>query len=291
MTSSIVETLVHYADGALTSDGTVVYVGPASEGRVAVVLDTTACHPVDAAWPDQGADRGVIEIGGRGIRILDSVVGATDGDGVYLGSELPAKKGAEGWTFFAAHIISADETVNVGEPAHVTVDGGYRAAVSAGHTGCHLASLALNRAVAAGWSKEVMTDAAGSPNFDALAIDSSTITEHSSVDVYRLGKSLRRKGFAPAVLLDDLTGVEASINATLAGWVTTDAAIHIEHDDDLLTGRRYWVAELPEGTVRIPCGGTHLTSLDQATAITVTLVAGEDNGTATLRMETTVTPA
>ena len=291
VTLPIAETLVHYADGALTSDGTVVHVGSTQDGRLAAVLDTTAAHPVDAAWPDQGADRGTLEISGRSIHLDDCVVGATDGDAVFYGADVPVKKGTEGWTFFVAHIVSPDEQVSVGDSVRVTIDDGYRAAVSAGHTGCHLASLALNLALAPGWSKEVMVDAAGSPNFDALAIDSSTITKFASVDVYRLGKSLRRKGFAPAFLVDDLAAVQESINATLSEWAASDAAIRIEHEDNLLTGRRYWVAELPSGTVSIPCGGTHLTSLAQAAAIAVTLTVGDDNGNPTVRMETVVTPA
>ena len=69
-------TVVTYPAGAVSSQGTVVHVADTGDGRRAVVLDETAFHPVDTAWPDQPADRGVLHIGGADLPILDAVVGA-----------------------------------------------------------------------------------------------------------------------------------------------------------------------------------------------------------------------
>ncbi|MBT1002838.1 metal-dependent hydrolase [Paenarthrobacter sp. DKR-5] len=291
MTLPSTDTLVSYAAGALSSEGTVQHIQELPDGRLAVLLDATACHPVDAGWPDQGADRAVLRVNGAELLVLDCVVGATDGSELFLGADIPVRKGTDGWAFVAAHLVAAGSPVAEGDSVLVEVDAAYRHSLSAGHTGCHLASLALNRQLAGAWKKEVAADAAGNPDFDALAIESSTILENGSLDVYRLGKSLRRKGFAPDALLEDLAAVQDGINATLAAWTAAGAAVRIERDGDLLTDRRYWTCELPEGTVRIPCGGTHLGSLGEVSAVTVALEPEEADGAVVVRMRTTCTPA
>jgi alanyl-tRNA synthetase len=289
-------TRVTYPAGSVASEGTVLRVDRRDDGTLAVVLDATACHPVDAAWPDQPADRAVLRVRGAGIEVLDCVVGAaeTDPEGgaaaLHVGAEVPVKKGAEGWSFVAVHVVPGDADVRAGDAAEVAVDPEHRRALSAGHTGCHLASLALDRALAAAWTKDVAPDALGAPGFDALAIGTSRIGPWSSVDTYRLGKSLRKKGFTPAALLDHLDEVRAEVDATLAGWVASGAAARIEREGDLLTSRRSWVCELPDGTARIPCGGTHLASLAELASVTVDLEVEEAEGAVVVRMRTTCTP-
>ena len=286
-------TTVTYPSGAVESTGEVLHVQDLPDGTRAVLLDTTAVHPVDAGWPDQGADRAVLKTAGGGtFDVQDAVVAATDGTSLFLGADIPVKKGTEGWVFTVAHVLPGGAEVKEGDSVVIEVDPAYRAALSAGHTACHLASLALNRQLAGGWKKDVLPDAAGNPNFDALAIETSTITEHGSTDVYRLGKSLRRKGFRPEVLLEDLPAVEAGINAVLADWTATGAEVRIERDGDRLTDVRRWTVDLPEGTVSIPCGGTHAASLQETGGIQVTLTAAEGDGALTLTMDTIcVSPA
>jgi alanyl-tRNA synthetase len=281
-------TRVTYPAGSVASEGTAVRVDDLADGTRAVVLDVTACHPVDAAWPDQPADRAVLRVRGAGIEVLDCLVGAAEADPAGDGA---LHIGADGWSFVAVHVVPGDADVRVGDAVEVAVDPEHRRALSAGHTGCHLASLALDRALADAWTKDVPTDALGAPGFDALAIDTSRIGEWSSVDVYRLGKSLRKKGFVPAALLDRLDEVRAAVDATLAGWVASGAAARIEREGDLLTSRRSWVCELPDGTARIPCGGTHLAGLDELASVTVDLEAEEADGAVVVRMRTTCVPA
>lgn len=283
------DTIVDYPAGALTSSGTVVATVPV-DGGLGVVLDRTAFHAVDAGWPDQPADRGALEIGGVAHPVLAAVVGATDGGGILLGADIPVRTGAEGWSFLVVHVLAPGTAVDVGDEVRVTVDEGHRSALSAGHTGCHLASLALDRALADAWTKEVPADALGHPGFDALACQSSRIAEHGSIDLYRVGKSLRRRGFDPAAL-DDLDAVAARANAALATWVATGARIRIDRDGDGLGDRRRWVCELPGGDAVIPCGGTHLTSLARAAAVTVALERTDVEGGIELVMTTTVVPA
>ena len=281
-----VDTTVTYPAGAVESSGTVLHVSDADGARV-VLLDTTAVHPVDAGWPDQGADRAVLTTAdGTSHEIRDAVVAATDGTDLFLGADIPVKKGTEGWAFTVAHLLPAGAAVREGDSVRIDVDAAYRSALSAGHTACHLASLALNRQLAGAWKKDVLSDAAGNPNFDALAIETSTITEHGSTDVYRLGKSLRRKGFVPDTLLADLPAAEAGINAILADWTATGAEVRIECDGVGLTDMRRWSVDLPGGTVSIPCGGTHAASLKETGGIQVTLTTEEGDGAVTVTMDT-----
>ncbi len=285
MTLPSSDTVVSYPSGALDGRVTVMHVEPLEGDRTAVLLDATPCHPVDAGWPDQGPDRATLEWGGASHPIVDCVIGATDGIRLYLGADIPVRKGTEGWVFVVVHILEGAPP-EIGQAVTVTVDAGYRREMSLGHTGCHLASLALNRAVAARWTKEAAKDALGSPNFDALAIDSSTILPSGSIDTFRLNKSLRRKGFTTEGLVDELATIEQAVNASLAAWISSDAAVTIRRDGERLTDRRYWECGLPEGEVSIACGGTHADSLGALGALRATLSLSDDAGTTVLTMTT-----
>ncbi len=186
-----------------------LHVAPAGDGRVAVITETTSFHPVDAAWPDQPADAGVIRSGAGEFPVRDAVVAATDGEVLHLGADIPVRKGTEGWAFVVAHLVDEGAAIAEGDEVEIEADAATRRALSAGHTACHLAALALNRALADRWSKPAREDALGSPDFDGAAIASSRIVPNGSVDRYRLNKSLRRAGFDTASLPDDLDGLAA----------------------------------------------------------------------------------
>jgi alanyl-tRNA synthetase len=274
------DTIVDYPAGATRSYGVVLATLPVPDG-LGVVLDRTAFHAVDAGWPDQPADRGFLS----GHPILDAVVGATEGDDILIGSDIPVRTGAEGWSFVVVHVVAAGTAIRVGDEVEVTVDEGYRHALSTGHTACHLASLALDDALADAWIKEVPTDTLGAPGFDALACASSRIHEFGSTDVYRVGKSLRKRGFDVSAL-DDVRAVEDAANARLAAWVATGAGIRIDRDGDGLGDRRRWVCELPGGDAVIPCGGTHLTSLGEFAGVRITLERVDGDGGIAITMTT-----
>lgn len=282
------DTVVLYPSGSVHNDATVLHVQRLPGDRVAVLLDATSVHPVDAGWPDQGADQAVLRIGEADLTVLDCVVGATDGAALYLGRDIPVGKGTEGWAFVVVHVLASGAQPAEGDAVTVLVDAAARARTSAGHTGCHVASLALNRALAGRWKKETRTDGLGNPDFDGVAIDASLIRENGSTDTYRLGKSLRKKGFITDGFAEDLAQVEDAVNAALAGWVGGGGAVRIDCDGDLLTDRRYWVCELPGHTVRIPCGGTHVGSLAELGEPRVRLSLADVDGTSVLTMETAV---
>ena len=278
------DTIVTYPDGATTSRGVVLHVEELSGSRSAVLLDTTAFHPVDTAWPDQPADRGVLVTASTEHLIVDGLTGGIHEGVLYLGADLPVRNGTEGWIFVVAHIIEGSGPA-VGTAADVSVDAEYRTSLSAGHTACHLASLALDAALADAWTKQVPTDALGNPAFDALAIATSRIHPNSSVDVYRLGKSLRRKGFTVAAL-DDLGAIERRANSLLEEWRSGGGAIRIERDAHELSARRTWVCELGGGRTNIPCGGTHLHNLDELSGVTISLETEDLEGARQLTMTT-----
>lgn len=281
------DTAVTYPDGATTSTGTVLHVEPLSGGRSAVLLDITAFHPVDTAWPDQPADRGTITSTAGAQPIVDGVTGGIRDGELLLGEDMPVRTGTEGWTFVVAHIINGLPPA-VGESVEVDVDQDYRAALSAAHTACHLAALALDSALSAAWSKPAPADALGNPAFDALAIQSSRIDAHRSTDIYRIGKSLRRKGFAPTSL-DDPSAVAERVNAQLRQWILAGGAVRIERDNAALSARRTWVCELPKGLTNIPCGGTHIHDLAQLSDVAASLTTAEIDGGFELIMETVST--
>ncbi len=275
------DTIVDYPAGATRSRGNVLATFALPEG-LGVVLDRTAFHAVDAGWPDQPADRGTL----AGHPVLDAVVGATDAGEILIGSDIPVRTGAEGWSFVVVHVLATETSISVGDQVEVTVDEGYRHALSAGHTACHLASLALDAALAGAWSKEVPADTLGAPGFDALACASSRIHEFGSTDNYRVGKSLRKRGFDVSAL-GDLEAITDAVNTRLAAWVATGAGIRIDRDGDGLGDRRRWVCELPGGDAVIPCGGTHLTSLGELAAVRVELAREDVEGGVALTMTTT----
>ncbi|MCM6763493.1 metal-dependent hydrolase [Rathayibacter sp. ZW T2_19] len=278
------DTLVSYPAGATSSEGAIVHLDVREDGRWVVVLDETAAHPIDPTWPDQGADVGALVAEGLRYRILDSRIAAWDGTALHLGDRLPVRLGTEGWSFVVAHLVADASALAEGQRVRVEIDPAERLSLSRGHTACHLASLALNAALADFWSKPVRTDSLGSADFDQAAIASSLIRPSGSTDVYRLGKSLRRSGFDTARLQEALPELTERIDELLAEWIGSDADVRIERDDASLSARRTWRCDLPAGEASIPCGGTHVTRLSELGSVTVELAI--DPIEATLTMET-----
>ncbi|MET0863711.1 MAG: metal-dependent hydrolase [Nakamurella sp.] len=281
------DSLVSYPDGTTSGLGTVLSV-TVSDQHTFVLTDETPFHPVDPRWPDQGPDRGSVRHGEYSAPVVDCLVGATDGERLFVGDQVPVRRGEPGWGFVVVHVLAGDVRARFaeGEQVQLTVDAGLRRQLSAGHTGCHVASLALNEVLADRWRKPVAADGLGQPNFDQLAIVSSRITLDGAVDRYRIGKSLRKKGFEAAGLGDALAEIAESANAVLVGWVASGASVEVRVTGPRLTDLREWVCVLPTGTVQIPCGGTHLRSLAEVDQIRIGLTFDEPAGE--LVMTTTV---
>jgi alanyl-tRNA synthetase len=271
-------TVVTFPHGHVSGRAQIVGSVPVG-GRHGLVASETPFHPLDHTWPDQPADRGVI----GGLPVLDCVTGARAADGeILLGGDIPVRRGADGWDWLVVHVTG--DPLAVGAEVELEVDAGHRAVLSAGHTACHLAALALNAALAGRWRKEARLDALGHPDFDQSAITSSRITPHASADEYRLGKSLRKKGFTAEGL--DVAEVGREVNERLQAWVTAGAPVRIDVPGPELTARRTWHCALPEGEASIPCGGTHVRDAAELGGVTVELILDGQS----LSMRTTVTP-
>ena len=283
-------TIVTFPTGALVGEGVVTHRESSADGAV-IVVDGTPFHPVDHTWPDQPCDSGAIDVGDEHARVVEAVMAAMSDDGVFaVGAEIPVKRGAEGWTWLVGHRLAteAPDGLVAGAAVTLSVDAARRAGLSRGHTACHLASLALDLAVADLWRKDPGTDALGNPDFEGRANQSSRIHEEGAVDEYRLGKSLRRAGFDTETFASTVAAREAQINAQLAVWVASGAASRIETEGPTIVDRRRWHCQLPEGEAVILCGGTHVASLAEFASISVTLELTDPQS---LVMRTTAAPA
>ena len=266
MTEITGSTRITYPLGAVSGRSKILLSQRDGEGRLLVVTEETPFHPVDHVWPDQPADRGTVTVDGRTFEVMDVVTGARrlDGGDLFVGKEIPAKRGEPGWAFLVVHILNAPEAELEGKEAELQVDEDYRLRLCASHTACHLMSLALNQAAAGSWKKEVRRDSLGNPNLDKMAIERSTITPEESVDRYRFGKSLRKDGFDSAAFLESLDTVAGEIEKIVAGWLAAGGDVTMDPGEGRLDSLRIWHCGLGDGKVaEIPCGGSHLRSLRQ----------------------------
>lgn len=265
-------TVVDFPAGVVSGSGTVERVEPLGEA-VGVITDRTPFHPVDPSWPDQPADSGTL----NGAPVLDCLVGAIDADGVLgVGDAITARRGDPDHTWVVVHVVAAADAPEAGQPVDLRVDAERRAALSRAHTACHVSALALNAVVKDLWRKDVARDGVGNPDFDKIALTESRIMPDQARDTYRLGKSLRKKGFDTASFRESLDAVSAQVDAQIQAWIDADASVEIQTEGPHLTDMRYWCCHVPEGEYRIACGGTHVPALRELGAVTVRYEAPDD---------------
>ncbi|WOE85679.1 alanyl-tRNA editing protein [Aeromonas veronii] len=253
-----------------------------------LVTDLTPFHPQSHLWPDQPGDVGNARWEGGEAAIGPCRMGAISPDGeLFVDTAIPVKRGAEGWRFVVVHPLTGDHELAVGSQVELQVDSAARHALSLGHSGCHLAALALNRVLIPYWRKEVSErDALGQPDFDRLAIQSSRVEPCGSREQYRIGKSLRKKGVNSEALLADLAVIEEKVNQQLADWIAAGGEIRRSRAGEAIIDSRYWHCMLEGQEVTIPCGGTHVASLAELGEVRVQLTQVEEG----FAMLTRVTP-
>ena len=281
-------TRVTFPDGSLTGEGDVLIV---DRERAVVVVDATPFHPVDHIWPDQPGDSGTITVSDLVLDVSEAVMAAVSDEGeLAVGTDIPVKRGADGWTWLVGHRVDGEIPASVvaGASARLEVDAARRAGLSRGHTACHLASLALDAALADLWRKEIGVDPLGHPDFEGRANQTSFIHPDGSVDEYRLGKSLRKAGFDSEGFAASLDQREQRINELLAGWIASGGESRIDVEGPGISDRRTWRCVLPEGEVGFLCGGTHVHSLAEFASISVALDLSDPQ---LLVMTTTAVPA
>ncbi|MBL0667918.1 hypothetical protein JD488_14600 [Aeromonas jandaei] len=246
-----------------------------------LVTDLTPFHPQSHLWPDQPGDVGHARWEGGDAAIGPCRMGAISPDGeLFVDTDIPVKRGAEGWRFVVVHPLAGEHSLPVGSRVKLQVDSAARHALSLGHSGCHLAALALNRILTPYWRKEVSElDALGQPDFDRLAIQSSRVEPCGSREQYRIGKSLRKKGINNEALLADLAVIEEKVNRQLADWIAAGGEIRRSRAGEAIIDSRYWHCMLEGQEVTIPCGGTHVASLAELGEVKVTLNPAEEGFT------------
>jgi alanyl-tRNA synthetase len=283
-------TSVSFPAGDVEGSSVILAVLPLGDQAV-VITRATPFHPVDHTWPDHPADHGTITVGSVVLPVVDCLIGAisTDGGLLQVGEDIPVRRGTEGWHWLVLHVVPAATDDLVGQECRLEVEPERRTALSAGHTACELATLAINQVMADRWRKEVRADVAGQPDFDGSAITTSRILPNESWDTYRLGKSLRKKGFVTEGLADELAGRSERITGLLNGWVDQDASVRIEVDSPGLTDRRWLCLDLQPAPLRILCGGSHVDRTGRLGRVQVELALSADETTMT--MHTTVHPA
>jgi len=274
-------TLVTYPSGSCRDDAIVLHVmtdpRTGTGQRLLVVTDVTPFHPLDSLWPDQPADHGQLLVGGEAYPVSDTVTIAQRAGGpVMVDEAIDARRGEPGVLFLVAHVLKATSLGGLGVGTRVTlaVDAARRLRLSAAHTSCHLLAYAFNQETQDLWKKPTSLDSRGYHNLDAA---SCVFTQHDvggSLDKYRLGKSLRKRGFDSPRFVEEIPSIIGGVNRTLAKWIESDAAVRIDCAGPLLTDWRQWVCDLPGGSAFMPCGGTHVQRLRQIH--TMTAVASFD---------------
>lgn len=243
-----------------------------------LVTDLTPFHPQSHLWPDQPGDIGLASWEGGEASVLPCRMGAIGPEGeLFVDQAIPVKRGAEGWAFVVVHPLAGAHELVIGTRVELRVDIEARHALSLGHSGCHLAALALNRVLAPYWRKEVSErDALGQPDFDRLAIQSSRVEPRGSREQYRIGKSLRKKGVNGEALLAELAQIEERINEQLAQWLAAGGEIRRSRAGESIIDSRYWHCTLEGEELTIPCGGTHVGSLAELGQVSVQLSPCEE---------------
>lgn len=249
-------------------------------GDFIVIAAETPFHPRDYQWPDQPEDKGYIEnADGKRLDLSDVVCVAISPGGIlYVGEEIPVKKNNADWYFCVGHAIAGERPeFTQNDIITLQVDRAHRSALSRAHSAAHLMSLALNRTLSPLWRKEAeWLDPLGAPNFDRVAVAASSISPLRSDDRYRIGKSLRKKGFSSEGLRADIRTYEEEINTQLGLWLQQGSHITQRAEGNGLASYRYWCAEIDNMSVEIPCGGTHPQTFAEIGEITATLDMPDD---------------
>ncbi|RXJ71717.1 metal-dependent hydrolase [Veronia nyctiphanis] len=259
---------------------------------VRLVTEVTPFHPVSHIWPDHPADRGYVDIKGKSYAIADCLTGAyhTETAELFVDKDIPVKRDTPGWLFVVVHTIDSEDEFEVGEHVRLDVDKPYQASLSRGHSAAHFAALALNKVIHSDyWRKEAQRkDPLDHHDFHAYAEQTSFVTEDRCEDTYRLGKTLRKRGLNSAELLANLADIEDKVNQQLAQWKAYGAEIIMKRHGEYLTDSRYWCCEIDEQKIEIPCGGTHISSLQDLDTLKVVLSSDSEQE---IKMTTLTSPA
>ncbi len=275
-TEGIEGTVVTFAGGSVQETASAVFSAEVA-GEWLVVTDRSPFHPVSVSWPDQPGDRGWLVCGSDRLRVVDSREGLLNRRTGVLAMGEAAQSLKRSDPDLTSVVLHVTEAAPSSKAVTLEVDAAFRTALSRQHTGVHLAALALNGVAAGFWQKDPQDpDSLGAPNLDKSAVTRSVIAEDASTDHYRLGKSLRKKGFDAAGFLADLPARASEMNEALRRFLADPAPIRISPAEGPLADRRLWSTRLNGADIAMHCGGTHLADLGELTEVSVSMAPTED---------------
>tara|TARA_R110002072_G_scaffold260722_15_gene419352 strand:- start:993 stop:1898 length:906 start_codon:yes stop_codon:yes gene_type:complete len=277
-----------YFEGTLKSIGKIVNYFSFPEGLY-ICTNRSPFHPEDYLGGDQPGDIGKIKIEDIDYQVVDSkvlVINAKNGKLEYPASKSELRKGIEEniYVVQTGHFIifgleNLDLEKLLDKKCLIEVDMNFRAQLSKTHTTIHLMSIVLNEDLAEFWTKiPTMLDVFGNPNFDALAIVKSKIFPLRAVDSYRLGKSLKKKGFDIQKFWEaDLEEISKKMSQRLNKLILNNkkSTIIMKGNGNDLGDRRSFNIKINNKDISIPCGGTHLNSLSSIEKVKVNLKFGK----------------
>lgn len=279
--TDITPTKVSFPAGTVSQQSEVIWCQHTADTCL-VVTEQTPFHPVSHIWPDHPADRGTLCLDNtHSWPVADCVIGAWDCEQrrLYWGGDIPVKRDTPNWHFVVVHCLPLPAALQCGQRVTLMVDRAYQNSLSRAHSGAHLAALALNRVLQQQgyWRKDASRlDALGQIDFHSYAEQRSEVSEDRCLDSYRMGKTLRKRGFNSAEFIAALPQVCKLVNTQLALWLEQGSAISLQCDGPYLTDSRYWQCQLDNELAVIPCGGTHIDSLSALGSLTISLALTDD---------------
>ncbi|KMW72512.1 hypothetical protein TI10_13735 [Photorhabdus luminescens subsp. luminescens] len=263
--------------GTLTLESNIIGVMKYEDGAILITQDSPF-YPKNYKWPDQLHDHGIISIDDKELAVTKVYTAGLINGHLYIDQEitkqatLPAK-------IMPAHYLPDLQGIYerdlIGKTVTLSVNDKTRYRVSAAHSMAHFMSLALNKATNHIWSKVYDTDDLGNYNLDKASIYQSSITELQSVDIYRFGKSIKKKGFDKNILIENLDKINREVNNTLNNWLTQGAEITVEYKSKEISDTRLWKSTIDSTVVTIPCGGTHINNINEVKGVNVEIKIGE----------------
>ena len=257
-----------------TIENAVVLSSFTKDSKNYIIVDRTPFHPISDSWPDQPADSGTLIIDDENYFITDAYSARLDENG-RLVRDIHSYRGSEGIQSFIVHCVENLPHDLVGRDITLEVDLQKRKRLSAAHSACHLTAFSLNKCTNQFWRKDVRRDSLGNYDLDQLTNVSSKILEYGSVDEYRFGKSIRKKGLNIGEMTADIDELEKGMNEILESWVNSDLEIILSPSDCAIETSRHWKCRLEGGVALMACGGTHVSNTSDIGKIKVKVTRTE----------------